>query len=349
MRIAIDVREACKPVRDGKGQWTYGFVRELVSRHAHDLVLYTNAPVPADIRADDVEIRTIAASGLRWHWRTWNDLRHSDVDLYLSPTSFLVPAFLSRRIPCIPVVHDLIAWRSDTPHNKKAVLMERLTLGRTVRRAKVVACISASTQHDLQQVFPSVRTPMSVVYAGPFRDNPPASKSDGRTIVCIGTLCPRKNQLRLIQAFASLPASERAAHRLVLAGGRGWHDDDIVRLAHETDGVEWVGRVSDMELENILATAHVFALPSLYEGFGLPVLDAMQRGIPVLTSKEGSLAEVAGDAAMYCDPHSAPSIAEGLQQLLVDDAQRMQCREAGLRQASRFSWKKTVDLFDSMI
>lgn len=133
--------------------------------------------------------------------------------------------------------------------------------------------------------------------------------------------------------------------QLILAGGRGWHDDDIVKKACETPGVRWLGHVSGEKYRELLESATIFALPSLYEGFGLPVLDAMKAGVPVVISDRGSLREVAGDAAVYIDPEDVDSIAKGLSRLLNDEQLRSELWKKGHTQATKFSWERTVDIF----
>lgn len=324
MKIAIDAREAFSDRRAGKGQWTKGFLDELQSRSI-DLTVFEGSSF---------------RPGIRWHL---DAIKASvDFDVYISPTSYIVPAF--SRI-CIPIVHDLIAFQGE-PHNRKAKLIEKLLLRRAMRNARHICTVSESTKADLLDRYPDLDPHrITTIYAGPMQSRATASKPDGKTILCVGTLCPRKNQLRLIHAYASLPEPLRSEYRLVLAGGRGWQDGKIVQATKSVKGVEWKDYVSDEEYENLLSTATVFAYPSLYEGFGMQVLDALQRGIPVLTSDRGSLKEVAADAAVVVDPENERSIASGLTAILSDADVRAKLSTSGLIQASSFSWKKTVDLF----
>ena len=183
-----------------------------------------------------------------------------------------------------------------------------------------------------------------MIFAGPLDEHPAQSSPDGETILCPGTLCPRKNQLRLIQAYAGLPQGTRDQYRLLLVGGRGWQDAEIVRLAQETPGVEWRGYVPEEEYRTLLARCTVLAFPSLYEGFGLPVLDALQRGIPVLTSAGGSLPEVTGGYAVTVEPRSVESIRMGLLHILQDATLQETLRTAGPGQAQQFSWDRTAEL-----
>lgn len=265
--------------------------------------------------------------------------------MFLSPTSTIVPSILPSSVACIPVVHDLIAFRRE-PHDRKARILEWLTLRRALRRALHVCAVSESTKRDLLGRYPFLQEQdVSVIYAGPFEIDPPGNSAEEKTIFCPATLCPRKNQLRLIQAYALLPGALRAQYTLLLTGGRGWHDHAIVDLARRTKGVVWEGYVSPERYITLLSTCTVLALPSLYEGFGMQILDALQRGVPVLTSDRGSLPEVTGACAVLVDPQSVESIADGLRRILTDTELRKNLRASGPKQAASFSWKRSTDLF----
>src|SRR3989344_9376420 len=343
MRIAIDCREAFRAESTGKGKWTEGFLKELMTRNA-DVTLCSDTPVPKQF--DHLKKIIIPKKGFAWHWSLTKELkRRSDIDIFLSPTSYIVPALLGKRKRCIPVVHDLIAFRNE-PHDRKARMIEYCTLGRAVRSAWKVAVISESTKKDLIEKYPHLDAEKIVtLYAGPLREKVPPSIPDQQTILCAATLCPRKNQARLIRAYAALDADLRKQYRLVLVGARGWRDEDILRLIMQTPGVEWKKYVSDAEYEALLNKATMFALPSLYEGFGMQILDAMQRRIPILTTNRGSLKEVAGSAALFCNPEDEQSIRIGLRMLLLDHDLRKRLKEQCPLQAAQFSWERTVNLF----
>lgn len=340
MHLAIDIREACGTQPTGKGRWTRGFVDELLRRPGISVTLLCDAKVPDAWR--NARTECFEGRGLRWHWRAaqWL-LRRRDV-LYLSPTSYIVPAIAGRRARVVPVVHDLIAFDNE-PHDRRARWIERLTLPRTLRSAAHVLAISESTAEELQRRFPWFsRENATVVHAGPTCE-PGDRQDDCHTILCIATLCPRKNQLGLLRAYASLPKELRSQAALVLAGGRGWKDDEIVAAAQSTPGASWLGYVDDRACQELLRRAHILAFPSFEEGFGMPVLDAFRQGVPVLTSDRSSMREVAGDAAVLVDPSSTASIAAGLERLLGSPGLRAALREKGKSRAELFTWPKTVD------
>lgn len=337
MKLVIDAREAFALQKAGKGQWTKGFLDELVSRRL-DLTVLTHTK-------QNIETSVAFSGKLLWHAAAAKYARLSQCDYYISPTSFIAPFILGKRVPYVPIIHDLIAFNNE-PHEKRAQCIEKLLLKRAVMNAHHICTVSDATRIDLLARFPHLSpSRVTTIFAGPMHLQMPISVPDQKTILCIGTLCPRKNQERLIKAYTKLPENLRSQFRLVLVGARGWEDAEILRLARITEGVEWKDYVSDEEYQNLLSTATVFAYPSLYEGFGMQVLDALQRGIPVLTSHRGSLAEVTGKAAVVSDPESIDSITTGLKALLESSDLRSEYAVKGPVQAEKFTWKRTVDLF----
>jgi alpha-1,3-rhamnosyl/mannosyltransferase len=363
LKFCIDAREAFRPAPTGKGLFTAHIIRELVRRGIPlTLLLEKRSRHFPMLCAEGTKIVTFSR-GVRWHiaaarfLKTWKGI-------YLSPTSFLVPALLRGNIPIAIVIHDLIAFHHEplyqsllawlgapvqgTAHDRKAKIIERLTLPRALKTARYIFCVSEATKCELLERFRWVdEQKITVIYEGitismshPYHLPP----NTFPYILSIGTLCPRKNQLRLIEAFRMLPEKVRENTKLILVGPRGWHDGDIVSLAKKTLNVQWRGYVSDVERIQLLSSATVFAYPSLAEGFGLPVLDALSLGIPTLTSNAGSLPEVAGDAALLVNPENTEDIARGLERLLTDETLRTQLKEKGPKQSEKFSWERTVDL-----
>lgn len=339
--MIIDAREAFRAKRAGKGQWTAGFLRELQSRSVDLTILAdSDCTLSSAVRFP---------KNARWHLHATQYALQSSADIYISPTSFIVPFLLRNHMKCVPVVHDLIAFQNE-PHNTKAKLIERLLLKNIISNSQCICTVSAATKADLlvqfQRLSPSYVVP---IFAGPMHENPPLSSADKKTILCIGTLCPRKNQERLIRAYALLSSELRSQYSLEIVGARGWDDAEILRLARVTEGVTWRDYVSDSEYAALLSHATLFAYPSLYEGFGMQVLDALQRGIPVLTSDRGSLKEVAGDAAFIVNPEDEHSIVKGLATILENDDIQAKLSIEGPKRASEYSWKRTVDLFLSAV
>lgn len=161
-----------------------------------------------------------------------------------------------------------------------------------------------------------------------------------------GTIEPRKNLANLIKAYATLPATTKTNFPLVLVGFKGWNNDEImdeVAKGTRQGWVKYLGFVPDQELTHLFSGARLFAFPSLYEGFGLPVLEALSSGVPVVTSNRSSLPEVGGDAALYSDPDDVERLGQLCRQGLEDDAWRAGAIERGFAHAKSFSWQKCAD------
>jgi alpha-1,3-rhamnosyl/mannosyltransferase len=165
-------------------------------------------------------------------------------------------------------------------------------------------------------------------------------------LLVVATLEPRKNLARLVRAYAALPVATKTRHPLVIVGARGWLNQELERTLAplEASGtVRRLGYIGEDELPQNYAGAHAFAFPSLYEGFGLPVLEAMASGVPVLTSNVSSLPEVAGDAALLVDPNDEEALRDGLARLLDDTAWRTQASTRGLARSHDYPWSRCVD------
>lgn len=158
----------------------------------------------------------------------------------------------------------------------------------------------------------------------------------------MGTNEPRKNLPRLVAAWQQLSGSERRGHCLLIVGATGWLVDDWRAAASQDKSVVFAGHLSDQQLAASFRAATAFAYPSLYEGFGLPVLEAMAHGVPVLTSRVSAMIEVASDAALLVDPQSVDEIRAALVSLLTDADLRARLVIAGKARAAQFSWQQTA-------
>ena len=345
MVIGIDARAAAE-VPAGRGR----YVRELLTAlatlpEAGDarFVLYAREPWGA-LGPERFHWQLIGRPDPVWHLAA---ARHANAtcDVFLSTNSYLTAWFT--RIPTAITVYDLIPWTQPDQARKGSARIERATIRPALRRAAALLCISAATRDDLCRLFPVAEPKASVVpLAADARFGEPVETTghpslDRPYVLAVGTLEPRKNLERLIAAWLSLSPDERAGHALALVGPRGWDDAPILQAARDA-GAVLVGQVSDEELHALYAGATVFAYPSLYEGFGLPPLEAMAAGAPVLTSDVSSLPEVVGDAALRVDPTDTDAIASGLRALLADDPLRERLRTAGRERAQAFSWERTA-------
>jgi glycosyltransferase involved in cell wall biosynthesis len=346
-RIGIDARAAAE-VPAGRGRFVRELVRSLARRDdAFEYVLYARAPW-TEVELDErFRWQFVDAPEPLWNVRV-GLLAHQTCDVFFSVNSYLTAWFT--RVPTALNVFDMIAWEAPQSAQRRAAQIERATIRPALRRAAHVFCNSVSTMDDLTRRFSGIESKSSVVplAAGEtLTTEVPADEVRRRYgleqpfVLSTGTLEPRKNLQRLIEAFADLPDELRRKHLLVLVGPRGWEESEIVRQAEE-EGIRLLGHVPDEDLGALYRLCTVFCYPSLYEGFGLPVLEAMQAGAPVVTSNVSSLPEVGGDAARYVDPTSVEQIRDALAELLTIEEERAALRERALRQAARFSWGRTT-------
>lgn len=162
-------------------------------------------------------------------------------------------------------------------------------------------------------------------------------------IFSVGSIEPRKNLLGLLRAYAALPQDLKNEYKLVLAGFKGWENDLVMELIEKNaNHIVYLGFVDDVKLAKIYNLASLFVYASFYEGFGLPPLEAMACGTPVVCSSASSLSEVGGDSVVYCDPHDEESIKEKMELLLRDENLREKMAQKGLQRASCFSWEKSA-------
>ena len=344
LTVGIDARAAAE-VPAGRGRVVRELLRALAARDDDArFVLYARErwDKPLDER---FRWELISSSDPWWHLRAAMSARH--VDVFLSTNSYLTAWFL--RPPSVVFVYDLVPWIEGAAAQARAARIERTTIRPAIRRAVSLLCISQATKDDLDERFPTARTKSFVAPLAAdarfFERRSPDTLADLRRrhdlerpfVLAAGTLEPRKNLPRLFAAFAALPAEVRSSHELVVVGPDGWEMGDALRAAGD-GGARLLGHVSDDDLAGLYESCATFCYPSLYEGFGLPVLEAMAAGAAVLTSDLSSLPEVGGSAVAYCNPLDADSIRDGLLGLLTDGERREKLSAAARERAQRFSW-----------
>lgn len=255
----------------------------------------------------------------------------------------------------VTTVHDLIYARFPDAHSGLRDRGMRVLVPAAVRRSQRVLADSQSTRKDLIELLGAAPERIDVAPLGlaPIRRDIASPEAQTRAHLQLGERSvllslsakrPHKNLLRLIAALALIVPARRPL--LVLPGYPTWHESELRARAAELgveDDVRLLGWVSPSELEGLWALARAFVFPSLYEGFGLPVLEAMARGVPVACSRASSLPEVAGEAALMFDPHDERAIAAAIETLLsLDDDARARTRALGVARAQQFTWERTA-------
>lgn len=355
MRIGLDVREA-EGQPAGKGR----VVRELAQllpkvMKKDEFVFFTKKRFPLET-SQNVTWREVGGKSVLWH-RNVAKQANKNCDVYLSSTSYVTARWL--KIPIVLIVYDLISFKDFAIPQRRAKAIERATLGPAVDKSTTILTISEATARDLIGLLPAAKgkvTVMPLAADDRFRATYPKKELDATRkkyglskpyAFFAGTLEPRKNLVELIRAYAELPEKLREKYDLVLAGKKGWEYDSTfvaIEQLEVSTNVKHLDYVSDEDLAKLYAAAEVFAFPSLYEGFGLPVLEAMQSGTPVLTSDLSSLPEVGDHAVLSVDPTSDRSVKNGLEKLLTDAALRRKLKTAGLRRAKKYSWKRSAEI-----
>ena len=282
-------------------------------------------------------------------------LKREKVDL-LHALAFVAPLFSP--CPFVVTIYDL----GFLLHPKSFEPLKRLYLSLftrlSARRARRIIAISESTKRDVVRLLGVPPERVDVVHCGvdgTFRPFPMERVAafrrrrglPERFILFVGTLEPRKNVRRLVEAFAILKRRTAGlqACKLVIGGAKGWMYEDIFARVEELglgDEVLFPGYIPLEELPLWYNAAELFVYPSLYEGFGLPVLEAMACGTPVVASRTSSLPEVVGEAGMLVDPRDIGGLAEAMERALMDEGKRREMREKGLRRAGEFSWERTA-------
>jgi alpha-1,3-rhamnosyl/mannosyltransferase len=372
MRIGLDARYVYDHF-PGIGRYVVNLARGLAQLdHPHTLVLLHN-PDLANTRHDIDSLATLPAVelsptrarpfSLAEHLHIPRLARALRLDLLHSP-DYLKPYF---GLPCPSVItiYDLIGRRFPDALPPRARHLFSLATWLALRTSTRVLAISQSTRDDVLRDY---RLPPRRVIVTPlaaderFTPQPPAAVEAVRAayslppryVLYLGANKPHKNLERLVQAWDTLlikaqqeekEATEFAALRLVLAGHHDPRYPQVRQFVEErgfAERVMFLPNVGEADLPALYSGAEVFAFPSLYEGFGLPPLEAMACGVPVLCSRTSSLPEVVGDAAVAVDPSSTAEMAEGLHRLLTTPALRADLREKGLERARLFSWQRTA-------
>lgn len=360
-RVAIEFTPA---VTQGGGvaRSVHEMTAALLSAAQHDYSLFIagTAPIPQDIAVYQPSVR-YAALGALTLTRLWHRLRvplpveafAGRVDLFFA-TDFALPPTLPNTRTAI-FIHDLTYIRVPDAAVPELVAYLSAVVPRALKRADVVVVNSEVTKADLIDIYGTPSDKIAAIQFGVHPHFTPSNKPlaalrakynlpEQPYILAVGTVQPRKNYARLVEALALLRA-EGIDVALVVVGGRGWMEtpifDTVTRL-EMGPYVKFPGYVDDADLPALYTHAAAFAMPSLYEGFGLPVLEAMACGTPVVTSTVSSLPEAAGDAALLVNPADVEAITDALRRILTDTALAQSLRAKGLAHVMPFTWGRTA-------
>jgi glycosyltransferase involved in cell wall biosynthesis len=294
-------------------------------------------------------LSTVLPLPYRWFFKSKADVNHF--------FNYIIPPEIQGK--SLVTIHDMAFKRHPETVRAKTKYMLKAALHKSIKRASRIITVSEFSKEEIAYYYNYPADKIAVVYNGVDRNKfntvLDPSKLDGvrekykipkSYILYFGTLEPRKNLERLIRSYARVKQAYRDFPVLVIAGGKGWLFksifETVTRLGIEKD-IIFTGYTSDSEKCCLMKGARFFCFPSLYEGFGMPVLEAMACGTPVLSSNNSSLAEIAKDAALLVDPLSEENIAWGLERLFLDEALPAELRKKGLERVEHFSWSKAAE------
>ena len=278
-------------------------------------------------------------------------------------TDSKVPLFLPRSARLASVITDLAVFRMSEVYQGSRSLLWKLQYRYLCRRAERFIAISEFTKRELMDVLGIPAEKIDVVYCaapedmGRVKDRAELEACRRKYdlsrpfVLFVGNFNPRKNLERLIRAFDRMKTETGLPHELVIAGEQGWKFDRAAALAgvEHAAQVRFIGFVPDGDMPALYTLADVFAFPTLYEGFGIPMIEAQRCGAPVLTADGSCMREIGGEGAVYVDPYSETAIADGLGRILTDEALRGRLVEAGYRNAERFCWQDSAKMLTKIV
>jgi glycosyltransferase involved in cell wall biosynthesis len=365
MIIGIDASRALRAHRTGTERYALEIIQHMLAlpqAQRHEWRLYVDQ-LPADQSAlshsnlpDHATLRLLPARRMWTHRALAAEVLQNRPDVLFVPSHVLPFVLPSQRLPpSVVTVHDLGYYIFPETHPWRQRLYVNWGTRWSVAVATRVIAISHATATDLERFTRTKADKICVVHEAANAWPPPTAQDIATEYeryglarpyaLYVGTLQPRKNLARLIAAYEQLCRRDTASFDLVLAGNPGWLSHDIVAQAAGSDYASRIhlpGYVNDEDLPGLMAGARLFVFPSLYEGFGLPILEAQSVGVPVMSGKGSSLPEVAGEAALFVDPTDVEAIAQAMLQLSQDETLRQTLIAAGHRNVQRFSWQKAA-------
>ena len=369
MKVALEL-QPCYWNRSGIGTYTYEIAKRL--KNTADIEFYGNAFCPFwkqdgsdNLSGISMPVRKNELVSYGIYRRLWSYIPY-DYQKIFSPSvdlsvffNFVIPPKISGKV--ITTVHDLTFLRYPETMKKSNYKHISVGLKRSLDRSDKIIAVSEFTKRELQELMDVPEEKIEVVPSAPsMHENVAADYADvalkygirNEYILFVGTIEPRKNIIRMLKAFDNLKAEKKITEQLVLAGGNGWEDREIYNeLSHlkNKSDVIVTGFVDGATKNTLYQHAKAFVFPSIYEGFGIPPLEAMKHGCPTVCANVASLPEVVGDAAYLVDPFDVESIAEGICTVLHDDLLRASLINNGRIQAEKYSWENTTKSFLEVI
>jgi glycosyltransferase involved in cell wall biosynthesis len=369
MRIAVNTRFLLSNYMEGYGNYLYEiFIRVVKSHPEHEFIFIFDRPYDKKFMFAPNVTGIVAGRAARHPllWKYWYDiiipriLKKYKADIFVSADGF---CSLTTNIPQCLVVHDLAFIHYPKFISASYRFFYKRYTGKFLKKAAKVITVSDFSKHDIETHFPFVKDKISVVTNAAkkiFRpldmDARQAVKdqycSGSEYFITTGSIHPRKNLTNLLKAFSVFKKKQKSNTKLMIVGRPAWQYESFMKSLATykyRDDVILMGFVSDEVLAKITAAAYAMIYPSYWEGFGVPVLEAMQSAVPVITSQDSAMQEVCGDAALYADPSVYETIAEQMMLIYKDEKMRAVLSERGLKRATQYSWDSSADRFLSFL
>ena len=343
-RIAVDARPL-SAVTTGIGRYTDAILSRLV-KSEHHFYLYSHQPLHKSFDGlPNVTVRcgTIQAASLGsvfaqavfpyWAWR-------DKIEVFWSPRHHL-PLCLAPGVRKVVTIHDLVWQKFPQTMSRGGRLLERLLTPPTLRVADSIIAVSNSTADEIRDSFPQAASKVQTIYEAPFLEPVAEPGPIGDYFLFVGTIEPRKNLARLLEAYARYSNLNEQPLPLKICGGRGWGLAELettIKNCRLENLVEVLGYVDDSALPDLYRNARALLIPSLYEGFGLPIVEAFSQGTPVITSSRGAMAEIAGNGGRCVDSYSIEDIAAVLQELSINSELVVELQGRALMRSKLFGW-----------
>lgn len=365
MRIAVNTRLLLPGKMDGIGWFAYETMRRIVKAHPeHDFYfLFDRKPDPQYFFAPNVHPLVLcpqARHPILWYlffdWSVPYILRRYKIDLFVSPDGWMS---LRTKVPTLTVIHDLNFEHATDYLRPSHQRYMTYFFPRFARRADRIATVSQYSKEDIATTYNINKDKIDVVYDGSHSNYHPIETSQQDTVrakytdgnpyfIFVGTISKRKNLTNTLLAFDKLKESHPdRREKLVVVGSRFWWQDELKEaydnMKHQSD-VVFIGWTSAEELSLLLGSSIGLVYCSFFEGFGIPILEAFHAEVPVVTSNNTSIPEVAGDAALLVDPYDVDQICHAMQQIADDKALADTLVERGRKQRTLFSWNRTATL-----
>lgn len=342
----------------GIGRYIYEISRELKQNDSLNIDFYygycSKKLAEPDSRSKVKTLKNIIAEKpilkriFRKVLRLYGALFSDNYDLYWEPNFIPYSNIESNKV--ITSIHDFSFILYEDFHPRERIEYFEKNFFKNIKSSNAIICFSEFTKREILERLHFGEEKVFVIYHGIdhklFKVNTQKNANiqlPEKFILCVGSVEPRKNLIGLLKAYEILNDELKKNYHLVLAGFKGWNNTEIMSIIEQNkEYIHYLGYLSDDELVEVYNRSSLFVYPSFYEGFGLPPLEAMACGTPVITSNVSSMPEVCGDAALYCDPYNIDDIKEKIETLLENEALRAELRQKGLERAKLFTWKKAA-------